>query len=100
MFIKKLYLKNFRNYEDQTFEFGEGVNVVTGDNAQGKTNCAEAVFLLATGYSPRVKKDRQVIRYGQDKAEISVDAQSNYGNVSVKLNIYEQGSKKIFINAF
>lgn len=98
MFIKKLYLKNFRNYEDQTFEFGEGVNVVTGDNAQGKTNCAEAVFLLATGYSPRVKKDRQVIRYGQDKAEISVDAQSNYGNVSVKLNFYEQGSKKIFIN--
>ena len=44
MRIKKLTLHNFRNYEDETFAFSDGLNVLTGRNAQGKTNCAEAVF--------------------------------------------------------
>ena len=58
MFVKSLSLKNFRNYTAENFEFSEGVNVVVGRNAQGKTNCAEAAFLLATGFSPRVTKDK------------------------------------------
>ncbi len=49
MVIKKLTLQNFRNYEAETFFFSEGLNVLSGRNAQGKTNCAEAVFYLCTG---------------------------------------------------
>ena len=67
MRIRTLTLQNFRNYEDETFTFDEGINVLYGRNAQGKTNCAEAVFYLCTGTSPRARKDRQMIRAGQEK---------------------------------
>ena len=61
MRIKNLVLKNFRNYSSEQFEFCPGLNVLTGRNAQGKTNCAEAVFYLCTGTSPRARRDRQLI---------------------------------------
>ena len=98
MRIKNLTLKNFRNYADETFWFSDGLNVITGDNAQGKTNCVEAVFLLATGYSPRVRKDKQVIRYGESKAEVKAEAESIGGRVCVELSYYEHGNKKTVIN--
>ncbi len=97
MFIESLTLKNFRNYEDQVFEFCEGINVITGNNAQGKTNCAEAVFYLCTGYSPRATRDKQVIRYGQDKAYISGRAKTAYGDVNVEITFYTD-KKNIRIN--
>ena len=71
MFIKNLTLKNFRNYSEECFNFTNGINVLTGSNAQGKTNAAEAIFFLCTGYSPRANKDKQVILYGEEEAEIS-----------------------------
>lgn len=98
MFIKNLILKNYRNYEYQEFDFCEGVNILTGDNAQGKTNCAEAIFYLCTGYSPRATRDKQVIKYGQDTAKIIGSAISNYGNVSVELNFFNNANKTIKIN--
>ena len=98
MFIKNLILKNYRNYEYQEFDFCEGVNILTGDNAQGKTNCAEAIFYLCTGYSPRATRDKQVIKYGQDTAKIKGAATSNYGNVSVELNFFNNANKTIKIN--
>ena len=97
MYIETLVLKNFRNYENQTFRFTEGTNVICGMNAQGKTNCAEAVFYLCTGYSPRATRDKQVIRYGEDKAYISGTAKTAYGNVNVELTFYPD-KKNIRIN--
>ena len=98
MFIKNLILKNYRNYEYQEFNFCNGVNILTGDNAQGKTNCAEAIFYLCTGYSPRATRDKQVIKYGQESAKIIGTANSTYGNVSVELNFYTNANKTIKIN--
>ena len=66
MQIKKLFLQNFRNYERENFEFSGGLNVLFGKNAQGKTNCAEAVFYLCTGTSLRIRHDKQLIRMGAD----------------------------------
>jgi DNA replication and repair protein RecF len=97
MYIDKLVLKNFRNYEDEVFTFKEGINVICGMNAQGKTNCAEAVFYLCTGYSPRATRDKQVIRYGADKAYVSGTAKTAYGDVNVELTFYPD-KKNIKIN--
>lgn len=97
MLIKKLTLKNYRNYENAEFTFGGGINILTGANAQGKTNCAEAIFYLCTGYSPRATRDKQVIKYGCEKAEISGVASSRYGNVTVDIS-FEQGGKNIKVN--
>lgn len=89
MVIKKLSLHNFRNYEDECFSFTEGVNVLFGKNAQGKTNCAEAVFYLCTGSSLRIRHDKQLIRHGCDCATVRAEAQSRYGTVVLEADIYE-----------
>ena len=89
MHIQTLTLQNFRNYENETFAFSDGINVLYGKNAQGKTNCAEAVFYLCTGTSPRAHKDRQMIRSGQECARIAAVAQTRFGSVRIEADIYE-----------
>jgi DNA replication and repair protein RecF len=89
MRIKNLFLKNFRNYQDECFAFDDGLNVLFGRNAQGKTNCAEAVFYLCTGTSHRSKRDKQLIRQGQECAHIRAIAQGLYGDVEISADIYE-----------
>lgn len=91
MRIKNLKLKNFRNYENESISFGEGLNVLFGKNAQGKTNCAEAVFYLCTGTSPRCRREKQLIRHGCDCAEISALAESVYGGIEISAKITESG---------
>ncbi len=98
MYIKTLSLKNFRSYSEETVAFTDGINVLTGANAQGKTNCAEAIFFLCTGYSPRANKDKLVIKNGEDSAEISGTACSLYGDVSVRVNFFKSEKKSIHVN--
>ena len=97
MVIKKLTLHNFRNYAEETFNFSAGLNVLTGRNAQGKTNCAEAVYYLCTGSSLRIRHDRQLIRHGEDMACISAELLSRFGSVSLRANIYEN-KRELFVN--
>ncbi|MBD5632321.1 MAG: DNA replication/repair protein RecF [Clostridia bacterium] len=91
MRIKNLILKNFRNYSDESIDFADGLNVLFGRNAQGKTNCAEAVFYLCTGISPRSKRDKQLIRRGEPFAEISATAEGRYGKMEIYAKITESG---------
>ena len=97
MHIKKLTLSNFRNYENAVFNFTDGINILVGDNAQGKTNSAEAVFYLCTGYSPRASKDKQVIRYGQKQAKIEGVCSSRFGELEVSIE-FKQTKKDVFVN--
>ncbi len=97
MFIEKLTLKNFRNYENEVFNFTSGINILVGNNAQGKTNCAEAVFYLCTGYSPRAVRDKQVIRYGEKQALITATSQSRVGKISVTIE-FTPSKKNVYIN--
>ena len=97
MRIKNLKLKNFRNYIDETVNFSEGLNVLFGRNAQGKTNCAEAVFYLCTGVSPRSTRDKQLIRHGESYAEISAIADGRYGEIELYAKISEN-SREVRLN--
>lgn len=97
MIISSLHLKDFRNYENEVIEFKDGINILTGANAQGKTNAGEAIFLLCTGYSPRANKDKHIIRHGKDEGEISATARSNYGEVSVQINFFKNDQKAITV---
>lgn len=89
MQIKKLTLRNFRNYEEEEFTFSDGLNVLFGKNGQGKTNCAEAVFYLCTGSSLRIRHDKQLIRVGSEKAVICAEANNRYGTVNIEADITE-----------
>ncbi len=97
MQIKNLSLQNFRNYEDEKFAFSEGLNILFGKNAQGKTNCAEAVFYLCTGTSLRIRHDKQLIKIGAPCARISAAAENRYGKVTIEADIYED-KREIRIN--
>ncbi len=97
MNITNLTLKNFRNYNDEVFEFDNGINILTGQNAQGKTNAAEAIFFLCTGYSPRANKDKFIIKSGCETAEIFGSASSNYGDISVKIEFNKNDKKNIYV---
>ena len=68
MIIKSLELDSFRNIEKEKIEFSEGVNVIYGDNAQGKTNILEGIYIFARGKSFRASKDRELICFGKSKA--------------------------------
>ena len=70
MNLTQLYLRSFRNYEEVTLELDPGVNLIVGDNAQGKTNLLEAISYLGTGKSFRAQKTGEMIRFGADFAEI------------------------------
>ncbi len=97
MQIKKLFLQNFRNYEDEQFVFSDGLNVLFGKNAQGKTNCAEAVFYLCTGASLRIRHDKQLIKMGAEYAKITAEAENRYGRVTIEAFIYEN-KREIRVN--
>ena len=73
MQCKKIKVENFRNIEQASVEFGPRVNLLLGDNAQGKTNLLEAISLMAIGKSFRGAKDADLIRFGQDKATVALD---------------------------
>lgn len=97
MQIKKLFLQNFRNYENEVFGFSDGLNVLFGKNAQGKTNCAEAVFYLCTGTSLRIRHDKQLIKIGAEYAKITAEAENRYGKVVIEATIYEN-KREIRVN--
>ena len=97
MEIKKLSLQNFRNYQNETFTFDKGLNVLFGKNAQGKTNCAEAVFYLCTGASLRIRHDKQLVKMGEESAYIAAEAENRYGKVKIEAIIKETG-REIRVN--
>jgi DNA replication and repair protein RecF len=94
-YLRALRLVNFRNYPDDTVILASGLNVVVGDNAQGKTNLLEAISFAVTGSSPRTPNDPEVVRWGQDfartEARISLDGGSGERAVAVG---YAPGQKK------
>lgn len=98
MKITKLNLINFRNYTNTTAEFCDGVNFVVGKNAQGKTNMLESLYLMSVGKSPKNSKEKQLIKFEQDKAKIEVDFTTIAGNKNIKMFLDKSNKKAIKIN--
>jgi len=98
MVIKSIQLKNFRNHKDTRLGLGSGVNVLVGDNAQGKTNLLEAIFLTCVGRGWRTHKDKDLIQFGHDFAKVKTIAQKEYGEVEVDIKLSRDAKKAISIN--
>jgi len=94
MYIESVTLKNFRNYEDKTVDFKDGLNIVIGKNASGKTNLLESVYCSGIGKSPRTNKAREMIRWGSDNAYIKVILKKQYSRHIVEYFI-DSADKKI-----
>lgn len=94
-YLRALRLVNFRNYADDTVLLAPGLNVVVGDNAQGKTNLLEAVSFAVTGSSPRTPKENEVVRWEADfartEARVALDGSTDERKVAIG---YAPGQKK------
>lgn len=93
MILKELHLHNFRNYEDLTVEFAPGVNVLIGENAQGKTNLLEAVYALALTRSHRTSNDRELIGWQHRDALLTGIVQKRTDTVPLELHFSPKGKK-------
>src|SRR3989339_2075385 len=79
--LSKLKLNNFRSYEMKEWDFVDGVNLVFGPNAFGKTNLLEAIFLLGVGESFRAKRIEEMVRFGEELGRVSGEELDEDGDV-------------------
>lgn len=93
-YLRALRLINFRNYADATVLLAPGLNIVVGDNAQGKTNLLEAISFAVTGSTPRTPNDSEVVRWGQDFARTEMRVSLNGGDERKVAVGYAPGQKK------
>ena len=93
MHIKNILLENFRNYDKQEIELNKNINIIYGNNAQGKTNIIESVFLCAYGKSFRAKKDSELIKFDKENCNVEVSYSKIDREGTIKAEI---GEKKTF----
>ena len=98
MFIKRLQMLNYRNYNVLDISLGPHVNVFMGDNAQGKTNILEGIYYCAFAKSHRTSKDRELINWNSDNALLSVTVGRERLDKRIDISILKDGKKAIQIN--
>ena len=98
MKVLKIALNGFRNYEWDTAEFTENTNIICGDNAQGKTNLLEAVYVLSSGRSFRTRTDRELVGFSYSEAEILADIFSHGREQTIRIRLSPGQAKKITVN--
>ncbi len=93
MKVKKIELYNFRNYKQSTILFNDGLNVIEGVNAQGKTNLIEAIYFCAVGKSFRASREKEVINWDNDIAKIKITIEKEIGEKTIEI-IFSKSQKK------
>ena len=98
MMIHSLELLHFRNYEREIFEFDEETNVLYGDNAQGKTNVLEGIYLCSTSRSHKGSRDREMILMGQEDAHLKMFVEKNQICHKIDVHLKKKKAKGIAID--
>ena len=96
MYINKIKLQNFRNYNEQEINLNKSINVFYGDNAQGKTNILEAIFLCTFGKSFRTNKEKELIKLGKDNANVIIEYEKKDRDGKISISISDK--KQILVN--
>jgi len=95
MYIDSMKLENFRNYESQEIEFNKNINVFFGDNAQGKTNILESIYLCALGRAFRTRRDNELINFSQKNALVKMNYIKSDREGKIEINIFDKKYIKI-----
>ena len=98
MIIESVDLQNYRNYEFLNMTFDNKINIIYGDNAQGKTNILESLYVCATSKSHRGSKDKDIIRFGNDEAHIKVMVKKHGMNYRLDMHLKKNKTKGIAVN--
>ena len=91
MYIEKIKLQNFRNYKELELNLNKNINIIYGDNAQGKTNILESIFLCSFGKSFRTNKEKEMIKFNEESLNVEVFYQKKDRDGKIKIEI---GNKK------
>lgn len=98
MYIESVQLKNFRNYDSLELAFDKGTNIFYGNNAQGKTNILESLYLCGTTKSHRGSKDKEIVKFGEEEAHIRMMVNRNQINYKIDMHLRKNKAKGVAIN--
>lgn len=98
MFIESIELLNYRNYGQLHMDFHEGTNVLYGDNAQGKTNILESIYVCSTTKSHKGSKDREIVRFGQEESHIKMIVRRDGVPYRVDMHLKKNRTKGVAVN--
>mgnify|MGYP002235609687 CR=1 FL=1 len=98
MIIESIELQNYRNYDQLHMEFSPGTNILYGNNAQGKTNILEAVYVCCTTKSHRGSKDREMIRFQNDESHIKLTVRKRDVPYRIDMHLKKNKAKGVAIN--
>ena len=96
MWINNIKLSIFRNYNKKEIKLYENINVFYGENAQGKTNIIESIFLSSIGKSFRTNKEKELIKFNEEKALVEINFQKSDRDGNIKIEIGDK--KQIYLN--
>ena len=95
MYVNSLELSKYRNYDDLNISFDPGITILYGDNAQGKTNILEALYIAGTTKSHRGSKDKDIIKFDEDESHIRLNINKN--DVGHKIDVHLRRNKNKYI---
>jgi DNA replication and repair protein RecF len=98
MIVKSLELNHFRNYESLNIAFDQGTNILYGNNAQGKTNILEAIYLSGTTKSHKGSKDREMVQFGNEESHIRLFVEKQEKQFQIDMHLKKHKSKGIAVN--
>jgi len=98
MYISRVSLRNFRNYDLLNLDLNDGVNIFYGDNAQGKTNFLESIYLCAMGRSQRTHNDRELISFGSSHSSLQLLLNSDSFSDKIDVLLFKDKKKSISVN--
>ena len=98
MFLKNIKIQNFRNYKTLSIELDKGTNILYGDNAQGKTNVLEAIYIGGTTKSHKGSKDREVIHFDEEESHIRMRVHKEIMDYQIDMHLKKNKPKGIAIN--
>ena len=98
MIIESIELKSYRNYDELHMDFNEGTNILYGDNAQGKTNILEAVYVCCTTKSHRGSKDREMIQFEREESHIKLNIRKHDVPYRIDMHLKKNKAKGVAIN--
>lgn len=98
MKLRRITLDGFRNYADFTADFSPGVNVIWGENAQGKTNLLEAIGFLSGARSHRARGDKELISFDRDRGSITAEVTSRGRDFLLEAQLFRGARRRLFVN--
>lgn len=98
MIVKRLRIKNYRNFKEAEVELNDSLNIFVGDNGQGKTNLMESVYLASIGRTFRLNSENELINFKENNSFIEISLQKNGRDIKIEIHLEKNKRKQVFIN--